>query len=519
MLVTSDHAETEIALQARVHISRLDTCNYELRMEKANSSSFPNHRLQALNSWPVRFAFQFGRVQQICASDQEPQWSLNVKRSLLSSIQLHWSPSDSKQTREGIGKFLHGNCPFAYELLHNNATTKRIRLDVSLQQCKHRLTSIGSLHSLPQNEFDRFDSGLLVQSAQLKCDLLLSNTRQLQQVECLENARISPLIGSQLTSELIARQTLRLIQQHPTQTNELSSDESFNLITTIQFRPDFVSIETVSNQTERLLHQPQDASAEQILRLNQEMQQMKEKNLCDWILTTTTNSTKSSLIFDQLIQLATAESFSCIHRLMAENQFQLVNSRAFFNALTFARLSTENGLKQLLILHPLLIERLTPEELHAYFLSLGGYAHNLIRQTESPKQQLMPTIQKMVEQLRSEMAPNCDNSLDPARLRSLLHVRGFLNQATFQHVLTCLMQAKSSEQQLLTMQLLLANRNQMDSDFDEKLFEIFQNSQIHIETRLAIFSELIHQPRYQDILFDLTKKTQDEQCKWTTKIL
>ena len=51
-----------------------------------------------LGRQPLRFSFQDGVVDELCPSDQEDLWALNVKRGVLSAFQNSMSRLDSDQT-------------------------------------------------------------------------------------------------------------------------------------------------------------------------------------------------------------------------------------------------------------------------------------------------------------------------------------------------------------------------------------------------------------------------------------
>lgn len=125
-------SQSSLQLKAELLITRLNTCQYELRLRNVNSSIWTADQTTALTSLPIRFGLSFGRVQQVCASDTDPDWSLNIKRALVSNLQLYWPPPDIRSNRTGIVRLVHGECPFEYQLLTSDATTRRVRLQVPL---------------------------------------------------------------------------------------------------------------------------------------------------------------------------------------------------------------------------------------------------------------------------------------------------------------------------------------------------------------------------------------------------
>ena len=48
----------------------------------------------------IRFSFDDGRLESICASDDEPIWVLNVKRSMLSALQNVWNSGNEMEMEE-----------------------------------------------------------------------------------------------------------------------------------------------------------------------------------------------------------------------------------------------------------------------------------------------------------------------------------------------------------------------------------------------------------------------------------
>ena len=66
---------------------------------------------RALESQPLRFAYEDGRVASVCPAEQEEKWVLNVKRGIISHLQNTMTDlqTDTYTKEVGTLNFIHCN--------------------------------------------------------------------------------------------------------------------------------------------------------------------------------------------------------------------------------------------------------------------------------------------------------------------------------------------------------------------------------------------------------------------------
>jgi hypothetical protein len=503
-LVTA--SQSSLKARAQVLVSRLSTCQYELRLRNASCSAWTTDQLDYLNRFPIRFGLSFGRVQQLCISDQDVDWSLNIKRALISHLQLYWPPPDIRTNRSGIVRTIHGECPFEYQSIVSNSTDRHVRLHIPLQKCDNRLASIGSMQVHGQSGHFRLPSGLLVQGASLQCKLTL-NADQLRDVACIEQSSISPLLGSQLSSNVIVRSRLIWLQQqsyHP----ESSVTVTFGQSSGVLFEPirdpvtSTATIDTIGHVE----------SIEHIRLVRRHLRQLPPSTLCPFIDARRNESTRQSIVIDQMLQLGTAESFVCARQLIQQNRLQSVQRRTLYSAIAWAAEPTEQGLRSLQDLHSILLSRLSTLEMRSLLLSISGYTNNL--QKSLPKSDgIQDTVTQLSRQLMDTLTLTCDQESDASVLKALVPMASSLNVEHRQKLLLCFVNATGVEQQLLALDVMAANREAESIDLHNLFVQIFADDRHDLEVRLAIFRYLIQETRYQDMLFEVTKQSTDQQRK------
>ncbi len=93
-----DHLVVNMIVINNIQIMQLTLLIFQLedvRLEQSDPSDLTKRSLSdnhksfrsQLEQRPLRFAFQDGSIKELCASEDEPEWVLNVKRGVLSSFQ------------------------------------------------------------------------------------------------------------------------------------------------------------------------------------------------------------------------------------------------------------------------------------------------------------------------------------------------------------------------------------------------------------------------------------------------
>ncbi|XP_033737047.1 LOW QUALITY PROTEIN: uncharacterized protein LOC117325169 [Pecten maximus] len=100
----------------------------------------------ALQSNPLRFSFQDGVIDQLCPSDDEPTWVLNIKRGILSAFQNGMESLDGQH--EVSETDVTGTCPTTYKMIQDGWKTRTVKKTKDMSACTERHGFDSSAHSM-----------------------------------------------------------------------------------------------------------------------------------------------------------------------------------------------------------------------------------------------------------------------------------------------------------------------------------------------------------------------------------
>ncbi|XP_021356772.1 uncharacterized protein LOC110452518 [Mizuhopecten yessoensis] len=101
---------------------------------------------RALQNSPLRFSFQDGIIDQLCPSDDEPTWVLNIKRGILSAFQNGMESLDSNH--EVSETDVTGKCPTTYKMIQDGWKTRTVKKTKDIDACTERHGLDSSAHSM-----------------------------------------------------------------------------------------------------------------------------------------------------------------------------------------------------------------------------------------------------------------------------------------------------------------------------------------------------------------------------------
>lgn len=95
----TEQQQQEVQITAFADVSVHAPCELVLRLRNVEMSGVAKSELLAkqLEQEPLHFAYDDGQVMDVCSSLNEHTWALNVKKSIISALQM--STSDLSQTR------------------------------------------------------------------------------------------------------------------------------------------------------------------------------------------------------------------------------------------------------------------------------------------------------------------------------------------------------------------------------------------------------------------------------------
>jgi hypothetical protein len=201
-----------VGIKARVEITAHSVCEFSLQLREVELTGIPDptemQDLLQLN--PLQFGSFDGKVLGVCPADNEEIWALNVKKSILSALQM----TAKSVTEESIVKEsdFSGLCDTSYKpSTSDDSTITTIEKTKTLNNCEKRRKNIRGFNSQSLS--------LLTEFLRQKLPILKSDsvcTQQLQNniitsVTCNEDQtlefRENSIVSSSLTLKFVEKTT------------------------------------------------------------------------------------------------------------------------------------------------------------------------------------------------------------------------------------------------------------------------------------------------------------------------
>lgn len=134
--------KTEVHLKAKVDIATISKCEHQITLRKVQIDGPKEAEImkQQLERHSTKFAQDNGRYESICFDDAEETWVVNLKKAILSTIQV----SAREQTEQMIEKDVLGYCKTKYEQI-SSTTLQKTKF---LSTCTKRSKSVSFIFRL-----------------------------------------------------------------------------------------------------------------------------------------------------------------------------------------------------------------------------------------------------------------------------------------------------------------------------------------------------------------------------------
>ncbi|XP_050402855.1 uncharacterized protein LOC126819071 [Patella vulgata] len=137
-----------LGISATAHVEVISNCDMALRLSNVrlapqSSSQFT----RSLEENALRFSFQDGSIEDLCPPMDETDWSLNIKRGVLSTFQNSMDNLENDGTVQETD--VTGSCPAEYTLVNKGWYTKSIKKTKNLLGCMDRHGWRSAMHGSP----------------------------------------------------------------------------------------------------------------------------------------------------------------------------------------------------------------------------------------------------------------------------------------------------------------------------------------------------------------------------------
>ena len=109
-------------LKAKVDVSTIEPCEFQLHLRKVqiNGPKEAEIMKKQLERHSTKFSQDNSKIESICFDENEEEWVLNLKKAILSTIQI----TERQQTEQTIEKDVLGYCNTKYEQISSNSFQK-----------------------------------------------------------------------------------------------------------------------------------------------------------------------------------------------------------------------------------------------------------------------------------------------------------------------------------------------------------------------------------------------------------
>ncbi|XP_031834655.2 apolipoprotein lipid transfer particle isoform X2 [Nomia melanderi] len=214
--LSSPRNESTLYLDAYVVVHFTSPCEGNLRFYDARLGHEPGERIADaefnpnLARYNLRFAFDDGRIDELCPHKHEPAWALNLKRGVLSMLQNNMRRFDVDHRIEELD--VNGLCETNYRLHEARHTSLVVKKSKNLSNCaygsKHFSVIQSNMYRSPKSYPSRYP---LVESRS-DCELIIDHNVY-EQVVCKDLHRLQPLSSGKTGARTESTAELRLLKE------------------------------------------------------------------------------------------------------------------------------------------------------------------------------------------------------------------------------------------------------------------------------------------------------------------
>ncbi|XP_014673849.1 PREDICTED: uncharacterized protein LOC106814086 [Priapulus caudatus] len=206
-------AEFQVLTPCDMVVKLKDVSLYETDpqdLDRKMLSSGTREFKQALEEEQLRFAFQNGRIDDICPTAGEKTWALNIKRGILSAFQNSMSNlnEDSHVTEMDVA----GNCEAHYTVEEKYWDRTTINKTKQLTGCTERHGQLTSIQTSPYYVDSDIQSLPLIDSSH-HCQQIINN-KILNRAYCKESHLFKPFSKDQAGAVTTTKQTLTYMESY-----------------------------------------------------------------------------------------------------------------------------------------------------------------------------------------------------------------------------------------------------------------------------------------------------------------
>ncbi|XP_060075290.1 apolipophorins-like [Ylistrum balloti] len=211
-----------LEVTATVLVEALSKCNFILKVENTQlyeidlrsdikrKSEGSKRFKDDLEQHELKFSFQNGIIDRICASPNESIWVLNVKRGILSVFQNSMENFNQDKTLKESD--VTGTCNTEYTVISSQQSGYVVKKTKNLLKCSGRHEIRTAMHGVPYGASTEFQS-LPLMNSKHQCQQEISSDGLMNSARCVESHLFEPFSrkGKVTSTEII--QILEFVQE------------------------------------------------------------------------------------------------------------------------------------------------------------------------------------------------------------------------------------------------------------------------------------------------------------------
>lgn len=484
-----------VGIRARVELSAHTPCELSLQLREISLTGVQDlqsfEMIRQLEAQPLQFGLDDGRIVGVCPSSDDELWAINVKKSIISALQI---TAKSTQTKSIVTETdILGNCETVYQPISRKYSTIVLQKTKVLNRCAERQrTQIGFFpRQYGLNEVFRTSAPIVnssfVCSQTIDKDLIIGSTCEERQLFWPSSIRVDSGINLRFQRQITGLSAKR-VQQFTAERHQLlmsrygkqqrygqNYDES-----------DVISLlRGICSQIQNDVLSPEiTESFPELVQALEQLNQQNTQNIYSAVQSgEICSSPKLRDLFLDASALATTEGSTQV-LVKAFRNGQISNARAnyLFSLLAFSSNPSENSINPLL---PLLQSSETPKQV---VLGISSLIHNLrVNQNSHINQQIVrQSIDAIVQRIQNSKTPSEIISL----IKSLENI-GVESHSSAKQLLVELA-TNSRQKQGVRVSALKALTEASDDSIRQKLIErVFKQQSEANEVRIAAYKSVV----------------------------
>ncbi|GFO07001.1 vitellogenin [Plakobranchus ocellatus] len=305
---------------------------------------------RGLETSALRFSYQNGVVDHVCAGNREESWALNVKKGILSAFQN--SMDDLSKAQNITETDVAGTCETQYQAVTSGYYSDSVRKIKDILTCTDRHDYKTMLQMVPYNVPSELQSIPLMKTTH-ECDQVIEKGGVLKSTTCTETHVYRPFSNEQSGAATTVKQTLtyKTYSRGVSSRQDIISSRDSLAFDHSAIRP---SAEQARRQTEEKLKEICESTAHDIRpespRLFSELvtalkaldkqtmeemfRQLKTKTMCP------TNEKAYKMFLDALPMTSSSASVSLMTSLMTNEDVEGLQAKAWIVSLAFIKAPT-----------------------------------------------------------------------------------------------------------------------------------------------------------------------------------